>query len=86
MFSNCCLLGATSICLLFFLPSEVCTKYHLIYLERMKQSLFKGRSNAIQIILTSMDETLEDFDIITENIRIGEALNTVFRTLGSCSA
>lgn len=69
-----------------FLPPEVCTKYHLIYLERMKQSLFKGKSNAIQVILTSTDKTPEGFCIITENIRIGEALNAAFRTLGSCSA
>lgn len=52
----------------------------------MKQPLFKGKANAIQVILISMDKTPEGFDIITENIRIGEALNTPFRTLGSCSA
>lgn len=52
----------------------------------MKQPLFKGKANAIQVILISMDKAPERFDIITENIRIGEALNTAFRTLGSCSA
>lgn len=85
VFSNCCLLGATSICLLFLLPPEVCTKYHLIYLERTKQPLFKGKPNAIQVILTSRDETPGGFDIITANIRTGEALNTAFRSLGSRS-
>lgn len=86
MFSNCCLLGATSICLLFFLPPKLCAKYHLIYLERMKQSLFKEKSNAIEVILTSRDKTPKGFGIIAENIRIGKALNTAFRTSGSCSA
>lgn len=51
----------------------------------MKQPLLKGKSDAVQAILTSMDKTPEA-DIITEGIRTGEALSTAFRNLGRCSA
>ena len=74
--------GSISICLSSLTPPEVWTKNHQIYLERRKQPLFKGKCNAIQVILAS---TPEVFDIITENIKIGEALNTAFRASGSCS-